>query len=214
MNLTIQETFLRILIVFICSSVFGIWRHKSRKPVGFGTFIFVSIGSCSLAIAALNLTTELVNPLPLLSAIVTGIGFLGAGALIRTGDKIFGFTTASTIWIFAIFGLIIGIGQYLIEIIVYIIVITVSLYDSNLEKKGIGSYQKKIILVSQKIIKEKDIKEILVMYTAKFKLIFLDVDKKNSKISFTYLVEGTKEQINKIPQKLFEKDWFESCKIE
>lgn len=215
MIISLQITLLRFFITFILSFLFGIWRQKSHKPVGFGTFVFVSVGSCSLAITALNLAAVGVdNPLPLLSAIVTGIGFLGAGALIKTTDKIFGFTSAATIWLFAIFGLIIGVGEYLIGIIVYALIGIVVFYDIYLEKRGIGSYQKKIIITTNEIISEKEIKEILSINASKYKLTFLEVDKKNNKLSFTYLIEGTKEQINKIPKNLFEKDWFESCKIE
>lgn len=215
MIVTIQTTALRFLITFSLSFLFGTWRQKSHKPVGFGTFIFVSVGSCALAITALNLAVVGVdNPLPLLSAIVTGIGFLGAGALIKTTDKIFGFTSAATIWLFAIFGLIIGVGEYLLGFIIYALTLTVVFYDIHLEKKGIGSYQKKVIITTNEIISEKEIKEILSINASKYRMTFLEVDKKNKKLSFTYLIEGTKEQINRIPKKLFEKDWFESCKIE
>lgn len=215
MIVSIQTTALRFLITFILSFIFGTWRQKSHKPVGFGTFVFVSVGSCSLAITALNLTSGGTdNPLPLLGAIVTGIGFLGAGALIKTTDKIFGFTSAATIWLFAIFGLIIGVGEYLIGIIIYALVVIVVFYDIHLEKKGIGSYQKKVVITTNEIINENEIKEILSTNVSKYKMTFLEVDKNKKKISFIYLIEGTKEQINKIPKKLFEKEWFESCKIE
>lgn len=145
---------LRFFIVFILSSIFGIERQRSHKPIGFATFIFVSIGSCGLAITSTILNLE--NPTPLLAAIITGIGFLGAGALIKTTDKIFGFNTAASIWIFAIFGLTIGIGQYLIGSILYGLIWIIVLGDRYLEKKGIGSYQKKITIVTKKIIQEKD----------------------------------------------------------
>ena len=69
------------------------------------------------------------------------------------------------------------------------------------------------MITTNKIIGEKEIKNILTN-TTKHKLNSIEVDKKNKKISFIYLIEGTKEQINKIPKELFEKDWFETCKVE
>ena len=84
--------FLRLSITFFLSLVFGLERQYSHKPIGFGTFTFVAAGSSSLAIVAVALGFE--HSIPLLSAIVTGIGFLGAGALIKTSDKIFGLTSA------------------------------------------------------------------------------------------------------------------------
>ncbi|MBU0756813.1 MAG: MgtC/SapB family protein [Nanoarchaeota archaeon] len=204
--------FLRIAVTFILAFIFGIERQKSHKPIGFGTFIFVSTGACALAITAINLSSD--NPLGLLSAIVTGIGFLGAGALMKTTDRIFGFTSASTIWLFAIFGLVIGVGEYAIGMILYSLIWVVVLYDLNLEKKGRGSYQKRIMISTNKIISEKEIKDILLVSTKLFKLISLEVEKTKKRIIFIYQIEGNKDQINKIPNKLYEKDWFDSCRIE
>ena|SRR5659263_171028 len=93
---------LRLTLTFALSLIFGYERQRSHKPIGFGTFIFVSVGSCGLAITATILSE---NPLPLLGSVVTGIGFLGAGALIKTNEKTFGFTTAASVWLFAIFGI-------------------------------------------------------------------------------------------------------------
>jgi len=84
---------LRLTITFALSLIFGYERQRSHKPIGFGTFIFVSLGSCGLALTATILND---NPLPLLGSIVTGIGFLGAGALIKTNEKTFGLTLMST----------------------------------------------------------------------------------------------------------------------
>lgn len=206
----IQTILMRFFIVFLLSIIFGLERQRSHKPIGFGTFIFVSIGSCGLAITALLLDSQ--NPLPLLSAIITGIGFLGAGALIKTTDKIFGFTTAASIWVFSIIGLVIGVGEYLIGIIMYISVFSVIFIDRYLEEKSIGSYQKKLSIVTNKNIKTEEISSAL--ETKKYKIISIDINKVSNKFSITLLVEGTKVDINQIPKKLFKADWVESFKIE
>ncbi len=204
---------LRLIITFVLSLIFGIERQRSHKPIGFGAFIFVSVGACGLAITATIIDLE--NPLPLLGAIVTGIGFLGAGALIKTNDKTFGFTTAASIWVFAIFGIATGVGEYFIGISIYTLTWIVIFFDKLYEKKGMGYYQKKLIINTNRIIDEIEIKnQLLSVGSKRSKFISIDVDKKNSKISITYLIEGTAEEIYRIPETLFEKDWFDSCKIE
>ncbi|MDO9097883.1 MAG: MgtC/SapB family protein [Candidatus Methanoperedens sp.] len=209
----ISVILLRLIITFVLSLIFGIERQRSHKPIGFGAFIFVSVGACGLAITATVIDIE--NSLPLLGAIVTGIGFLGAGALIKTNDKTFGFTTAASIWVFAIFGIATGVGQYFIGISIYILTWIVILCDKLYEKKGIGHYQKKLIINTNRIIDEIEIKnQLLSAGSKRTKFISIDVDKKNDKITITYLIEGTAEEIYKIPKTLFEKDWLESCKIE
>src|SRR3989344_368271 len=208
----ISTTLIRLIITFILALIFGIERQSAHKPIGFGTFTFVSVGSCALAITALNVSPD--NPLPLLSAIVTGIGFLGAGAMIKTTDKIFGVTTAASIWAFAVLGLIVGIGEYEIAATIYFLIWFVIFIDRSLEKRGMGSYQKKIIITTNTLIEEKLIRDIISTNTKKYKLIGVDINKKENTLSITYLIEGKREDINKIPDKLFKNSWFSSCKIE
>ena len=212
MNTPILTIILRFSIVFLMALLFGIQRQRAHKPIGFGTFIFVSIGSCALALTAINIYPE--SPLPLLAAIVTGIGFLGAGALIKTTDKIFGFTSAASIWLFAIVGLVIGVGEYFIGTAVYILVWLVLVYDDYLEKRGIGSYQRRIVVNTSKIISKKEIESVLLLLTKKFKLMSMEVDKKENKMAITYLIEGSKDALNKIAKIFYDKEWFESFKVE
>jgi putative Mg2+ transporter-C (MgtC) family protein len=199
----------RFLVTFFLSLAFGLQRQRAHKPVSFGTFTFVAVGSCALSITALNLYPE--NPLGLLGAIVTGIGFLGAGALIKTSDKIFGFTSASAVWLFAIFGLIIGVGEYVTGIIIYLMVWAVIIIDTYLKGKGIGSYQRKLTITTNRIIDEKEIEKEL---GPNFKKVFIKVDKKNDKLCVSYLVEGTKDQVREIPERLAKDEWLEYFEIE
>lgn len=200
------------LLTFLMAFLFGLERQRSHKPLGFGAFIFISMGSCGLAITALELVPD--APLPLLSSIVSGIGFLGAGALIKANDKLFGVTTAAGIWVFAIIGLLMGVGNYEVAVIIYISAWAIVLIDRYLEKKGIGLYQRRIVITTNKVIHEKDIKNELLIITKNFKLMEVDIDKKENKMTLIYLVEGTKENINKLPKILYDKEWFASCKVE
>ena len=88
---------------FVLSLVLGLVRQKLGKPVGFGTFIFVAMGACALALTAVNVDAK--NPFPLLASIVTGIGFLGAGTIIQVKDRVEGLTTAAGIWAVVGFGI-------------------------------------------------------------------------------------------------------------
>ncbi|MEK6940067.1 MAG: MgtC/SapB family protein [Nanoarchaeota archaeon] len=201
---------LRFVVTFILSFLFGIERQYSHKPIGFGTYTFVSIGACSLAVIAVALGFE--HSIPLLSAIVTGIGFLGAGAMIKTNEKIFGLTSAASIWTFAIFGLTIGIGEYVIGTMLYVLIWLVVISDRFLEKYGIGSYQKKVTILTSRIVNIKEV--IAAAGIQKYKLIDIDIDKAHKKMTFHLYVEGKKEEINKIPDKIINQDWFEDVKIE
>lgn len=128
------------------SLIFGLVRQRSGKPIGFGTFTFVSVGACALALVAVRLAPD--APLALLGAIVTGIGFLGAGALVRSSapERISGFTSAATIWIVAVFGLTIGVGEYLLAALVYASIWLVTSIDLFMERRGRGVHRRRLTL--------------------------------------------------------------------
>ncbi len=203
---------IRLVIVFVAALLFGLERQRSHKPVGFGTFIFVSMGAAALGLITISNIFE--SSIGLMAAVVTGIGFLGAGALIRGTDKVHGFTTAAAIWLFAIIGLVIGIGEYILGATLYSIVWVVVVFDKYLEIKGMGSYQRKLIIVTNKIIKEDKIREYLLNYTEKHKKMSVDISKEKNELNLVYLVEGTREKINKMVMEIFKEDWLKSCKVD
>jgi putative Mg2+ transporter-C (MgtC) family protein len=208
MDITIIE---KLLVVFVLTFLYGLDRQRTHKPIGFGTFILVSLGACGLTIVAtqLGLTTSI----SLLGAIVTGIGFLGAGALIRTSDRTFGFTTAASVWVFAIFGIIIGLGLYEIGIVIYILVWIVVFFDRYLEKKFIGSYKREISVITRGFIDKKEITDILSKYCTSFKLIKVDVDRKEKEVLLKYLIEGLKKDIESLLKEFYEKRWCISIEL-
>ncbi|VVB54140.1 MgtC family protein [uncultured archaeon] len=205
--------FLQLSLTFIFALLFGIERQRSHKPVGFGTFIFVAIGACALAITATNLNSE--NPLPLLSAIVSGIGFLGAGALLRpSSDKIFGATTAAGIWVFAIIGILIGVNEYGLAISVYVLVWVTIIADRYLASRGIGFYQKKLTITTGKLMDPNDVDCELLDCSKNHKLLVTDVDKKGDRITLTFIIEGTSEDIRKVTGKLAACEWVAAFHVE
>lgn len=201
---------LRLGITFTFAFLFGLEREWSHKPVGFGTFTFVAAGSCALALTAISFQPD--NPLPLLGSIVTGIGFLGAGALIKTADRITGFTTAASVWLFAIFGLMIGVGNYLSGFLLYLSVWCILFFDRSFKRRGIGSYQRKVVIRTNRVLDIKTIEQAL--HFQKRKRLDLEVNKKDKKMILTYLVEGSKADISRMPLTLYNQSWFESMKIE
>ncbi len=185
-----EVVFFRLILVFILSFAFGLERQFSHKPVGFGTFIFVAVGSCGLTLTAIGLGYD--NPIPLLAAIVTGIGFLGAGALIKTTDKIFGFTTAAGIWLFAILGLVVGVGSIKIALILYGMIWLTILTNRFLEKGWLISYQKRLEIKIKGLDKEKKLDDLFKEFKIKKRrLLHKKVNKKEEILTLHYVFEGS-----------------------
>ena len=110
---------IRIILSVMIGIVIGTERRKSGKPVGRRTLALVAMGSTLAAIIAIKyFPTESGR---ILAGIMTGIGFLGAGAIIATGKDVKGLTTAASVWAIAIVGLTIGIGDYFLGIVVAIL---------------------------------------------------------------------------------------------
>jgi putative Mg2+ transporter-C (MgtC) family protein len=192
---------IRIGIAFVLSFLFGLESQRSHKPVGFVPFTFVAIGACMLSLMAITFGFE--DPVPLLAAIITGIGFLGAGALIKNNDKVFGFTTATSIWLFSVLGLMIGIGYYSISLIVYIFMWVALLTEVFFEKRKSMSYQKKLNCTISKLNGDKELMNLFSEFKIKkHRLLSKKVNKDTKTVSLVYLVEGSGKNIRTFIEKI------------
>jgi uncharacterized membrane protein YhiD involved in acid resistance len=189
------ETILRFIATIVLAVAFGLARQKLGKPIGFGTFVFVSIGSCALAITAMHMSPE--NPLPLLGSIITGVGFLGAGALIRTTDRIAGFTSAATIWVVAIFGLSVGVGEYLIAGILYAVIWIVILLDRLLEIRSVGAHARKLTVTLSGPEGAVYLDELGLGFP-----VATSVDRREGLSTLTFQVSGTRQTIRDVEARL------------
>ena len=123
--LTSFETFIKLLVAALLSLVIGLERELKRKPVGLKTSIVIATFSCLLTIISIesayivegseydnvNITMD---PLRLAAQIVSGIGFLGAGVILKRGnDSISGLTTAAMIWGAGGIGIAVAAGFYI-----------------------------------------------------------------------------------------------------
>lgn len=117
-SLPLSTVALRLVLVIACSSVIGWERERLRKPAGFRTHILVGIGAAlvmmvSLSMADLFPGLQRVDPGRIAAQVVVGIGFLGAGTILRSREGIVtGLTTAASLWVVSGIGLAVGCGFY------------------------------------------------------------------------------------------------------
>jgi len=107
------DLILRLLLAAGLGAAIGVERELRRKPAGLRTNILIALGSALFTTMSLELAREGGTPDRVTSQIVTGIGFLGAGAILRDGGNVHGMTTAATIWVNAAVGVAAGAGQYM-----------------------------------------------------------------------------------------------------
>lgn len=118
-ELSTQELILRIAVAGLLGALVGLDRELSDQPAGLRTHILVSLGSALFTlVGAYGLTAfstapgRALDPTRVAAQVVTGIGFLGAGAIIRQGASIRGLTTAAGLWVTAAIGMAVGFGYW------------------------------------------------------------------------------------------------------
>ena len=130
---------LRLIAAVFCGGVIGFEREHSGKPAGLKTHILVCLGSALVAILSINLYAGVqgltnADPARLAAQVVSGIGFLGAGAIIKEGPTIRGLTTAASLWVVASVGLAAGSGMMTGAIATTVLVVLVLQWLPKLEK--------------------------------------------------------------------------------
>ena len=122
---------MRLGLSVVLGGVIGAEREHNNQPAGLRTNMILVIGACLAMMLSINLGTAAgSDPARLAAQVISGIGFLGAGAILRFGFNVKGLTTATTLWTMAIVGLAVGMGYYLISIIATaVIMIVLSVLD-------------------------------------------------------------------------------------
>ena len=122
------EMVLRVLLAIVLGAVIGFQRGKAEKPAGLRDIILICAGAALFTVVSIY-GFDAVDQARVAAGIVTGIGFLGAGAIIRRGEGavVKGMTTAATVWIAAGIGMAAGAGLYIIASVTTLMVLIVLL---------------------------------------------------------------------------------------
>jgi putative Mg2+ transporter-C (MgtC) family protein len=137
------DILIKLLISILLGALIGIERERRNRPAGLRTHILVSLGSSLFTITSIQFSKMYggVDPSRVAANIVTGIGFLGAGTIMREGLTIRGLTTAATIWVSSAIGLACGMGYYLPAVITSISTFLVLILLRNLEFERFGKFE-------------------------------------------------------------------------
>lgn len=115
----------RLLLAGALGACIGLEREYRRKPAGLRTNILIALGSTLFTIVSLEMTRGIGDTSRVAGQIVTGIGFLGGGAILRNRDTVHGMTTAATIWVNAAIGIACGTGQYVLAAVTTVLTLVV-----------------------------------------------------------------------------------------
>jgi putative Mg2+ transporter-C (MgtC) family protein len=138
----IREVAVRLLAAVLCGGLIGWNREREDKPAGLRTHMLVSLGAASFTLVMLDLIRRYPgaavegDPTRIVHGIATGIGFLGAGSIWRSGGSVKGMTTAAGIWVVGAIGVACGAGLYVIAAIASLLTLAILSALVRLERRG------------------------------------------------------------------------------
>jgi len=122
----------RILLAGGLGALIGWQREKAHKPAGLRTHILIALGAALFTVISISFTGD---PARITAGVVTGIGFLGAGAIMHRARVVEGLTTAASIWVTAAIGIACGTGYYILSAVTALVVFVVLLLHHPDEDK-------------------------------------------------------------------------------
>lgn len=152
-----------MLLALLLGSVVGAERKHKGQVAGIRTFALISMGACLAMLLSIYVPQEYMglkngDPGRIAAQVITGIGFLGGGAMIQQRGAVRGLTTAAGIWITAIIGMAVGVGMYLSSIVCTLLIFLVIVGFNRFEHRiQIGQETKVISIRCKGILKDIDI---------------------------------------------------------
>jgi len=123
----------RLLLAMVLGGLVGMERQTRGRAAGLRTNTLVCLGSAAVIVAFQKLSLEFnvgaesairMDPARAAAGVITGIGFLGAGTIVKSNDFVHGLTTAASIWVVSAIGVTVGLGEYVISVVLTLLVLT------------------------------------------------------------------------------------------
>lgn len=131
-----KEIVIRLLVAMLLGAVIGTEREYTHRPAGMRTHMLVALGACAVMITGQMIFCQYYplgatpDPARLAAQVIAGVGFLGAGTILRDGLSIKGLTTAASVWTVACLGIAAGAGLYIITVVgVVLMMVTLVVFE-------------------------------------------------------------------------------------
>jgi putative Mg2+ transporter-C (MgtC) family protein len=148
------EMILKLTLACILGGLIGIERESLNRPAGFRTYTLVCVGSTLAMLVSLDMYFQYfqsvnADPGRIAAQVVSGIGFLGAGTIMKEGATVRGLTTAAGLWGVACVGLAVGAGMYVPAIVTTVLILLVLIYFARFEEyfTGMRVYKGLVLVV-------------------------------------------------------------------
>lgn len=155
--MSVYEIIFKLALAGILGGLIGLERESLNRPAGLRTYTLVCVGSALAMVVSLDMyfqyyQTVNADPGRIAAQVVSGIGFLGAGTIMREGATVRGLTTAAGLWVVACIGLAVGAGLYIPAVVTTILILFILIYFIRFEERftGMREYKGLVMLVEDR----------------------------------------------------------------
>jgi putative Mg2+ transporter-C (MgtC) family protein len=155
--MSVYEIIFKLALACILGALIGLERESLNRPAGLRTYTLVCVGSTLAMIVSIDIymqyyQTVNADPGRIAAQVISGIGFLGAGTIMREGASVRGLTTAAGLWVVACIGLAVGAGLYIPAVVTTILILFVLIYFIQFEQffTGLREYKGLVIVVEDR----------------------------------------------------------------
>ena len=178
--ITEWDMIIRLALGFTAGAILGFERSSRHQVAGLRTHILIAVGATLLMLLSIWVPQEIINqrsgdPGRIAAQVVSGIGFLGAGAIIRLGNNVRGLTTAASLWFVAAVGLAIGAGMFLAAAIAEAVGLLTLLVLGKLERKIFPSERFKVLEIFYKNNDSKTDEALDIIKSSKIRIQSMDM---------------------------------------
>lgn len=200
----ISETqiILRILVGAVLGAVIGFERERQDQPAGLRTHMILVIGATLAMVLSVNVGYLYArpgtpsDPARLAAQVISGIGFLGAGAILRYGFTVKGLTTATSLWTMAIVGMTVGAGYYLVGVIATLLMLVVLAFLNVLENRFVRTAISRFIQIEADYHKGvvKSVRRIVEKYAESLASFTIQKHFKNKRLRIQVVARISRDQ--------------------
>ncbi len=196
------DIFIRLLAAAILGGLIGLERELHDQPAGLRTHIILVLGATIAMCISINLSMQFHtvatngDPERLAAQVISGIGFLGAGAIFRYGANVKGLTTAASLWTTAIIGLAVGAGYFLLGLAATLCVLFALIALDSMEKRFLRSHATRVVSIrgTDRPGFLADVKQTLLAFHVPLRSVSLSRDLKNTTVQIEGVAKLSKAQ--------------------
>lgn len=195
LEVNMVNTLFRLLLSMVLGTVVGAERKRKGQIAGIRTFALIAMGAClamllSIYVPQVYMGLKNGDPGRIAAQVITGIGFIGGGAMIHMKGSVRGLTTAAGIWMTAIIGMAVGVGMYLCSVgATLLILLTLVTFEQYEKRRKLGQESKVISLAAEGIITDiQAYRDVLRKADVHLSTYYVEYDYENNRTDLNFVI--------------------------